>query len=53
MPTSFTHPTQSFSRVGQSIQFEPCEHMCFHTKRGHSLQNQTISHWSGLQICDC
>jgi len=30
--TSSTHPNQSFSRVAQSIQFELCERMCFHTK---------------------
>jgi len=32
MPTSSTHPTQLFSRVGQNIQFELFERMCFHTK---------------------
>ena len=30
--TSSTHPNQSFSRATQTIQFELCEGMSFHTK---------------------
>jgi len=32
IPTSSTHPNQSFSRAAQTIQFELCEGMSFHTK---------------------
>jgi len=32
IPTSSTHPNQSFTRAAQSIQFELCKRMCFHTK---------------------
>jgi len=32
IPTLLTHPNQSLSKVAQTIQFELCEKMCFHTK---------------------
>jgi len=44
IPTSSTYLNQSFSKAGQTIQFEFW---------GHFIHYKRISHWIGLQICGC